>query len=59
MDDEEIECEPEELLGKPFHFLIIVDKGMIPPHYKQTHIEYNFKVNEFAKECFKSNIVRF
>ena len=44
-------------MGKPFHFLMLIEKGVIPPHYSQVHVEYVFKVNEFSKETFKTKSV--
>ena len=57
MDEEEVQFEPEELLEKPFHFLIVVDKAMIPPRFQNIHIEYVFKVSQFQKETFKTKSV--
>lgn len=55
MDDEEVEFEPEELLDKPFHFLIQIEEASIPQgRYSKMHVEYSFKVNEFVKETFRT-----
>ena len=35
----------------------MVEKGMIPPHYENIHVEYVFKINEFAKDSFKTKHV--
>lgn len=57
MDEEEVEFEPEELLGKPFYFCLKIDNAVIPPHFKQISIDYTFKVNEFEKKTFRTKEV--
>ena len=57
MDEEEVEFEPEELLDKPFHFLIMIERGVIPLHFRDIYVEYTFRVSEFQKESFKTKSV--
>lgn len=57
LDDDEVEFEPEELLDKPFHFLMLIEEAKIPPHYKSTYVEYSLKVDEFTRSVFKTREV--
>lgn len=44
-EDEEVEFEPEDLLDKPFYFLIIIESAKIPLNYEKVFIEYSLKID--------------
>ena len=55
--DEEMDCEPSDLLGKPFFFKVCVYNGKIPDNYSSVFVEYTLKVNEIDKETFRTEEV--
>ena len=57
--DDEVQFEPEELLGKPFFFNLMIEEAKIPPNFESVFVEYALKVNEFNTDIFKTPSVIF
>lgn len=57
MDEEEVEFEPEELIDKPLHYLIVVTSARIPTNYKDIFVEYQIRTNEHERQKFRTDTV--
>lgn len=58
MDEEEVEFEPEELIDKPLHYLIVVTSARIPTNYKDIFVEYQIRTNEHERQKFRTDTVK-
>lgn len=57
MEETEESVEPEQLVGKPLYFRIVIEKAKIPDNYSNIYVEYDIKLNPDHKETFRTKIV--
>ena len=56
--DEEEDCEPEDLIGKPFYFNVVITSAKIPDNYENIFVEYSLRLNGSDLSVFKTEQVK-
>lgn len=52
--DEEEDCEPEDLIDKPFYFNVLIESAKIPENYENVFVEYSLRLNNNDNVTFKT-----
>ena len=57
MEQSEDSIEPEQLIGQPLYFKVVIDKAKIPDNHSNIYVEYDIRLNPDHKEVFRTKTV--